>query len=150
MAVRDMVLAIFSQITAVGIDHRGGIEINSRHLLFVNRNHDHHAMLRGELLHHAHRRAIRHPLGQFIPARILLRAKIRAVEKFLQAQDLRFLSRRLFDQLQVLVDHRLPDLGEGALCAERIAGLNQRHNAQFGAWDATSEERNYSRKLLAD
>src|SRR5580658_4919057 len=63
MAVRDVVLAVFSQIAAVGIDHGGGVEIHPRHLLFVNRNHDHHAMFRRELLHQAHRRTIRDSLG---------------------------------------------------------------------------------------
>ena len=132
MAVRDVMLAVFAEIAAIGVDHRGGVEINAGHLLLVNRDHNDHAMFRGEFLHHAHRRTIGHALRQFVPTRILLRAEVRAVEKFLQAQDLRFLSRRLFDQLEVLVDHRLSDLGKRAIGAERIAGLNQgtAHNSR--------------------
>src|ERR1017187_7423613 len=97
MAVRDVVLAVFSQVAAVSIDHSGGVEIN-------------------------------------------------AVEEFLQTKDLRFFPRRLFDQFQVLVDHRFSDLGKGALRAERIAGLNQgtAHNSRHET--RTSEKRNYSRK----
>src|SRR5579863_1466341 len=125
VTVRDMVLAILAQIAPVSVDHRRGVEINSGHLFFVNRNHNHHAMFSCDFLHHAYRRAIGNALGEFVPARILFRTKIRAVEKLLQAQDLCFLSRCLFDQLQVLVDHRLSDLWKRTLGAERIAGLNQ-------------------------
>src|SRR6202162_2454172 len=63
MAVRNVVLAIFSKIAAIGIDHGGGIEIHSRHLLFVDGNNNHHAMFAGDLLHHAHGGTIRHSLG---------------------------------------------------------------------------------------
>ena len=69
--------------------------------------------------------AVGHALGEFVPAGILLGAKIRSVKKFLQAEDLRFLFRGLLDQLQVLVDHGLPDLRQRTIGAERIAGLNQ-------------------------
>jgi hypothetical protein len=54
----------------------------------------------------------------------LLGAKIRAIEKLLQAKNLGFLLRRLRDQLEMLVDHRFSNLGKRTLGAERIAGLN--------------------------
>src|ERR1700728_5021353 len=63
MAMWNMVLAILSKIASVGVDHGGCVEIHSRHLFFVNRNHNHHAMLRCDLLHQAYRRAVRYPLG---------------------------------------------------------------------------------------
>src|ERR1700721_2123040 len=136
MAVRNVVLAIFPQIAAIGIDHGGSIEIHSRHLLFVYGNNHHHAMFGGDLLHHVHRGTVRHSLGKFIPASVLLGTKIRTVKKLLQAQDLRFLSRRLLDQLQMLVDHRFSDLGERTLCVGRIAGLIQHtaNNSTHGNW----------------
>src|SRR5256885_5452267 len=125
MTVRNVMLAVFSEIAAVGIDDGGGVEINSRHLLFVNGDYDHHAMLLRDLLHEARGRSVRNALSQFVPARVLLRAKIRSVEELLQAENLRLFFRRLVDQLQVLVDHRLADLAEGAIGAKRVAGLNQ-------------------------
>jgi len=89
-------------------------------------------MFRGELLHHTHRRSIRHSLCHFIPSRILLGAKIRAVEKLLQTENLRFFLRGLFDQFQVLVDHRLSDLGQRTFGAELVLSLYQgtAHNSR--------------------
>src|ERR1700678_4403526 len=63
MAVRDVMFAVFSQVAAVGIDDSGSIEINAGHLLLVNRNHNHHAMFGGDLLHQANRRPIGNALG---------------------------------------------------------------------------------------
>src|SRR5450631_4040000 len=97
MAVRDVMLAIFAKIAAVGVDDSGGVEIHSRHLFFVNRNHNHHAVFGRDLLHETYRGTIRYPFGEFVPARILLRTKIGPIEKFLQAKDLRFLARGLLD-----------------------------------------------------
>src|SRR5580692_2011120 len=45
MAVRDVMLAILPEITAIGVDHGGSIEVNAGHLFFVDRNYDRHAML---------------------------------------------------------------------------------------------------------
>ena len=115
MHVRDVMLAILAQILAIGIDHRGSVEVQARHLLFVDRNHDHHAVLGGDLLHQLGGRAIGHALGQVVPANVLLGAEIRTVEKFLQAEYLHFLLRGLLDQLQVLVDHGLLDFRQRAV-----------------------------------
>src|SRR5258708_1164151 len=125
MAVRNVMLAIFPQISSVGIDHRGSVEVNARHLLFINGDDNHHAMLRSNLLHEPDSRPIGHALGQFVPASILLGAKVRAVEKLLQAEDLGLLLGGLLDQLDVLIDHRFSDLSQGAIGAESVAGLNQ-------------------------
>ncbi len=51
MHVGDVVLAIFAQILAVGINDCGGVEVEAGHLLLVNRDHDRHAVLGCELLH---------------------------------------------------------------------------------------------------
>src|SRR5579871_6086428 len=125
MAVGDVMLAIFSEVAPVGIDYRGSVEIHARHMFFVNGNDHDHFVFGCDFLHQLGRWAVGYALGQFIPASILFRAKIRSIEKFLQTENLRFLSRGLLDQLHVFVDHRLPDLLEGALGAKRVAGLNQ-------------------------
>jgi hypothetical protein len=71
----------------------------------------------GDFLHHSNCGALWHSLGQFIPARILLGTEVWSIEKLLQAQDVRFFSRSLLNQLKVLVDHRFSDLGERAFRA---------------------------------
>src|SRR5258708_5948902 len=83
MTVRNVMLAILSQISPISIDHGGSIEVNPRHLLFIDGDHNYHAMLSRNLLHEPDGRPIGHALGQFVPARILLGAKVRAVEKLL-------------------------------------------------------------------
>ncbi len=118
-------LAVLAQIAAVGVDHGGRVVINAWHLLFVHRNHHHHAMLGRNFLHQTDGRAVGDALGQFVPPGILLRTKIGAVKKLLQAENLRLLAGGLIDQFQVLVDHRLSDLRERAFGGKRVAGLNQ-------------------------
>src|SRR5579862_5501472 len=88
MTMRNVVLAIFAKIPAVGVDYRSCIEIHARHLFFVDGNHNHHAMFRGDFLHQLSRRPVGHALREFVPTCVLLRTKIRPVEKFLQAKDL--------------------------------------------------------------
>src|ERR1700757_2315867 len=143
MAVRYVMFAVLAEVSAVGVDDRGRVEIHAWHVLFVDRNNNHHFMLRCDLLHELNGRPIRHALCQFVPASVLLRAKIRAIEKLLQTEDFRFLARRLIDQFQVFVDHRLPDLFERAIGAECIAGLNQSaaDNARHGSSKSTVEKR---------
>src|SRR5215471_17176487 len=143
MAVRNVVLAVFAQIAAVGVDDCRRVEVHTGHVLFVNRNNHHHFVLRRNLLHESNRRPFGNRFGQLVPAFILLCAEIRTIEKFLQAQDLRFLASSLFDQLKVLVDHRLPDLRERAVGVERVCGLNQgaADIARHKSSNSTVEER---------
>ena len=93
VAMRNVVLAIFAQVAAVGVDHGGRVEINAGHFDFVDGHDEDHLMFLREFLHVRDGRAIGHGLGQFVPARLLLGAKIGAVEKFLQAEDLHFFLR---------------------------------------------------------
>jgi len=79
----------------------------------------------GDLLHELDGGAIGHRLGHLIPAGILLGTEIRAVENFLQAQDLNLLFGGLLDQLQVLVNHGLLDLFQRVAGAKHVGGLNQ-------------------------
>src|ERR1051326_2341131 len=143
-----MVLAILAEIAPVRVDHCSGIEVHARHMLLIHWNDDHHLVPGRDLLHEVRRWTIGHLLGQFIPAGILLRAKIWTVEKFLQAQDLRLLAHGLVDQFHVLVDHRLPDLRKRALGAERVTGLNQ--GAADNAGHGSSKSQLSRKKTIAE
>src|SRR6266700_6161743 len=85
MAVRQMMLAVLAEIAAVGVDDRGRVEVDPGHLLFVDRDDNHHVMLCCNLLHQLRGRPVGYAFGHVIPTRVLLRAEIRSVKKFLQA-----------------------------------------------------------------
>src|SRR5580765_6637897 len=125
MAMRNVMLAILSEITTVRVDDRSRVEVHTRHVLFINGSDDYHLVFRRNLPHKLRGWPIWHAFCQFVPSCILLGAKIGSIKEFLQAKDLRLLACCLFDQLQVLVDHRFPDLIERTIRAERVAGLNQ-------------------------
>src|SRR5271170_1949043 len=86
MHVRDVMLAVFAEVTSIRIDDCGSIEIHSRHLLLVDRNDDRHAMFRRELLHQLGCRPFRNPFGKLVPADVLLGAEIWPVKQLLQAK----------------------------------------------------------------
>src|SRR5271154_4511738 len=126
MAMRDVVLAVFAEVAAVGIDDRGGVVIDAGHFGFVNGNDENHLMALGEFLHAGHGGAVRDALGQFVPAGLLLRAKVGAVEKLLQAEDLHFFLGGRFDEVLVLGHHFFFDLGERVFFGRPFTtGLNQ-------------------------
>jgi len=70
-------------------------------------------------------RAVGNLLDHAVPLRILVAAKVGAVEKLLQADDLRPPAGRLLDQADVLVDHRLFDLLNRRGAGLRKSGLNE-------------------------
>ena len=125
MHVRDVMFAIFAKVLSIGINHCCGVEIQTRHLFFVNRDDDNHSELRCDFLHEARRRSIGNAFRQVIPANILFGTKIRTVKKLLQAKNFHFFLGRLLDQLQVLLDHGVLDFSQRPAGAERIAGLNE-------------------------
>src|SRR5882724_13534032 len=125
MHVRNMVLPVLAQVSAVRVDDRRGIEIKAGHLLFVHRNDHCHAVLGGNPLHQFGGGAVWDAFGQFVPANILLRAKIGSVEKFLKAKHADFFLGSLLDQLEVLLDHGLFDLRQRMIAAKRVARLDQ-------------------------
>src|SRR5438445_272381 len=126
MAVRDVVLAIFSEVAAVGVDHRGRIVVDAGHLHFINRDDEYHLVLLRELLHARDGRAVRHPLGQFVPSRLLLGAKVGSVEKFLEAEDLHLLLGGIRDEALVLGDHLFFNVAERQFLRRPFAvNLNQ-------------------------
>src|SRR5258706_1574774 len=112
MAVRDVVLAIFSQVAAVGVDHRRGVVVDAGHFHFIDRHDKHHLVLFRQLLHARDGRPVWHALSQFIPARLLLGAEVRTVEEFLEAEDLDLLLGGVGDQALVLGDHFFLDVTE--------------------------------------
>jgi len=51
VTVRDVVLAVFAEVAAVGVDHRGSVEIDAGHFDFVYGHDEDHLVFLGELLH---------------------------------------------------------------------------------------------------
>src|SRR5688572_3774216 len=49
--LRDVGLAVLAHVAAVGIDHRGGVVIDTGHRLLIDRDDDHHLVLLREVLH---------------------------------------------------------------------------------------------------
>ena len=105
-----MHLAELAEILAVGVDDGGGVVIDARHLLLVDRHHQHHAVFLRQLLHLLGRRAVGDALGAAIPFLVLARAEIGLREDLLEAQDLHALLGGLLDQRQMGLEHQLPDL----------------------------------------
>jgi hypothetical protein len=141
--VWDVGLAVLAEILAVGVDDGGGVVIDAGLLLFVD-GHDHdHPVLAGELSHELGGGAAGDGLGERVPARLLLGAEIRAVEKLLQAQDLGLLASGLLDESHVLLDHRLLDSGQSRIRSLDVPGLDQSaaNDARHGPLSFRSIER---------
>ena len=51
MAMRDVVLAIFAEVFAVGVDNGGSVVVDAGHLDFVDGDDEHHLIFLGDLLH---------------------------------------------------------------------------------------------------
>src|SRR5207237_2685496 len=125
MAVRNMVLAIFAQVGAIGVEHRSSVEVKPRHLLLVDGDDHNHAMLSSKLLHLANDGTIGNGLGEFVPAGVLFGTKIWPVEQLLQAENLDFLLCGLRDQFDVLFEHGTLYLVERMRRIEHIARLDE-------------------------
>jgi hypothetical protein len=108
--VGDVVLPVLAEIRAVGIDYRGGVVVDTGDFFLVNRHHQNHPVCLRDRLHRSNGRAVGDSLDHFVPARLLLGAKIRPVEEFLQTEHLHAPPCRLFDERQVLVKHPLLDV----------------------------------------
>ena len=86
--MRDVVLPIFAEILAIGIDNRRSVVVNTFEVFFVNRNDDGHAVLLGDLLEQPGGGAVGDLLGGVVPLGLLLGAEVGRVEHLLQAQHL--------------------------------------------------------------
>src|SRR6266481_1712749 len=147
VTMRNVVLAVFAQIAAVGVDDRSGVEVDAGHLDLVNRDDEDHLVLLGELLHHGDGGAVGDAFGQLIPASLLFGAEIRAVEELLQSEDLHFFLCGIGDQALVLGDHFLSDFGERELFRRPLTlGLNQAAADDTG--HATPPEQTQAKSLL--
>src|SRR5713101_4301629 len=76
----NMVLAVFAEVATISIDDGGSVEVDAGHFDFVDRDNKNHLVFLSELLHGRDRRTARDLFGEFVPAGLLLGAKIRAVE----------------------------------------------------------------------
>src|SRR6266568_1234621 len=112
MAMGDVVLAVFAQITSVGVNHGGGVVINAGHFDFVDGNDEDHLIFFRKFLHQADSGAVGDALSKFIPAGFLLGTKIRAVKKFLKAEDLYFFLSGGGNEAFVLGNHFLFYVGK--------------------------------------
>src|SRR6266436_4619204 len=147
VTVRNVVLAIFAEVAAVGVDHGGGVEVEAGHLDFVDGDDQHHLVLLRELLHLGDSGAGGDFLGGLVPTGLLFGAKIRAVEKFLEAEDPHFLLGRVSDQVFVLGDHFFLDVSERILFRGPLTlGLNQTTANHAG--HATPPELTQAKSLL--
>ena len=111
IAVRDVHFSEFAEVGAVGVDHRGGVVVNTRQFFLVNRHDQHHRMLLRELGHQLDRGTIGDALGEVVPLGFLLGAEVGSIKKLLQANDLSPFARGLRNEVDMLIDHRLLDQG---------------------------------------
>src|SRR5262249_22398185 len=84
-------------------------------MLVVNREHEEHAGLPGEVLHQLRGRAVGDQLGVGVVLRILDLAEVRPVEELLEEHHLGALLLGLVRRLDVLLDHRLLVAGPARL-----------------------------------
>src|SRR2546427_401575 len=75
--VRDVVLPIFAEILAIGIDNRRGVVVNTLDFFFVNRNDHGHTMLLGDFSHELDGGPIGNLFDHPIPTGRLFGAEVR-------------------------------------------------------------------------
>ena len=122
--MRNVMLPVFPEILAVGIDDGGGVVVNALDVLFVNRNDDRHSVFPGDLAHELNRWSVRNFLDHAVPACCLLRTEVRAGKNFLHAQDLCAFSRSFIDQLQMFLDGVVFDFFQRLFHWRGARGLN--------------------------
>ncbi|SKV55501.1 Uncharacterised protein [Mycobacteroides abscessus subsp. massiliense] len=118
--VRNVMLAVFSQVGAVGVDDRRGVVENSRTLLLVHREHHDHAGERREPLGDR----TGHRLGVFVVLLVLHDPEVGAVEELLEADHLGATGRRFGDKTLMLGQHRFLVASPSRL---RQCGSDHRH-----------------------
>ncbi len=132
--MRDVGLAVLAEVSAVVVDHRGGVVVDAFLLELVDRDDEGDVMLARQVLHQPDGGAVGDRLGEIVPAGGLLGAEVRAVEDLLQADDLRAGFRGLPDVIDVLVDHGLLGGFERSVRRRDVGGLNQRAADISGHW----------------
>ena len=123
--MRNVVLAIFAEVGAVGVDDGGGVVVDARTFLFIKRDDDDHAVFLRVLLHQLRRRTVGDALDGVIPSRILFSAKIGTGEDFLHAEDLHAFLSGLIDEFQRALDLRIANGLDLLVGTGRERRLNQ-------------------------
>jgi hypothetical protein len=103
----DVLLAELAEVTAVGVDDGSRVVVDAGLDDLVHRQHDHHAKFLGDGLEPLRRRSVGDRLGVVVELGVLHLAEVRAVEQFLEADDLGTLGGGIAGGRLVLVDHRL-------------------------------------------
>jgi hypothetical protein len=107
--VRNVVLAILAEIRAIVVVDGGGVVVHAGLFTLVHRDdHRHPVFLR--VLRHPFGRRPRHRLSDVVPMRVLGGTEIRAIEHFLQPEDLHAALPRFVDERNVRVDRRVANL----------------------------------------
>src|ERR1700721_1649218 len=94
----NVVLAVLPQIFAVRVDYSRGVEEEADHPPLIQKNHN-HPLVFGQLFHALGGRTVGNRLGELVPSDLLLSAKVRAVEKLLEAKNFSLLLGGRFDQV---------------------------------------------------
>src|SRR5437773_4611779 len=123
--VRNVVLAILAEIGPVSIDYGSGVVVDAGNLFFVDWDDDYHAVLLRRFLHQLDGRPVGNFFDGFVPAHLLLSAKVRRRKYFLHAQDLHALFGRVFDHRQMLFNVQALDLFNGRVSRPGVLRLNQ-------------------------
>ena len=123
--MRNVVLAILAEIVAVGVDHGRGVVVDAGHLFFVNRDNDHHAVLLRHFLHQLRRRAVGNLFDGFVPACLLLSAKVRRRKDFLHAKNLHALFCGVFDHPKMFFYIQPYDVFDRRIGRPGVFRLNQ-------------------------
>src|ERR1035437_5115713 len=124
--VRDVGLAVLAEVSAVVVDHGGGVVEQACLLDFVDGYDERDVMLLGQIPHEADGGPVGDGLGEIVPAGSLLAAEVGSVEDLLEANDLRAGSGGLLDIGDVLIDHGLLGGGKRGVRWGGVGGLNQR------------------------
>jgi hypothetical protein len=76
-------LAVLAEIRSVGVKDRSGVVVDPGDLLLVHREHENQAMLSCHVRELSTSGPVRNGLGELVPLRVLVRAKVRPVEELL-------------------------------------------------------------------
>src|SRR5439155_6759832 len=132
--VRNMRFAIFAEVGAVIVNDGSGVVVDAFGFDFIEGDDEGDAEFGSEFLHELGGGAAGNWFGEVVPAGGLLRAKVRAVKDFLEADDLRTVGSGLADHGDVLIEHDLLDFVERAGGRFGVGGLDE------GAADNTRHE----------
>jgi hypothetical protein len=123
--VRDVVLAVFAKVFAVGVNHRRRVVIDAGDLFLVDRNDQYHPMFARDILHQFHCPPVGDLFDRFVPSRLLFGAEIRRGEDLLHAQNLHTLFGRRFDHAEMFLDVDPLDLFDRRVSWRGVLRLNQ-------------------------